>query len=253
MNRKILFCLTILVLTYFKAEAQHCEEIINGPANIRDTVNGRILFSLSDSLLVDTDGDYDNNWFEVGLFINLNERQLKIGKILKGESLFSDTIKIGIALSDIIVGKDTWHLVADDSSTTDYITGYTFKSNLRQDSFIEYILMNLIKPDNLSTRTLNRIKPLIDKYKFDGGDWKSNYKYYSISDDGLFYNPSPPIRIGLIFKDEILIAIVHSRNILIDKTTDYKIEFSSRNCLIFNDFSDKMDLLNLIDPYTYPK
>src|SRR5574344_2167996 len=76
-------------------------ERINGPANIRDTINGRILFSLDDTVKVECT-EAKNNWHIVGLDALINATQSKQFKYLKGDTIFnSHGEKIGVIISDI--------------------------------------------------------------------------------------------------------------------------------------------------------
>ncbi|HVY76867.1 MAG TPA: hypothetical protein VG890_18700 [Puia sp.] len=75
-------------------------ELIDGPANGRDTVNGKILFSLFDEAPVEST-DAINKWVQVGLFIDVTTSQFKVLRLEKGDTIFLNKKQVGVALDNV--------------------------------------------------------------------------------------------------------------------------------------------------------
>lgn len=186
-------------------------ERISGPANVRDTINGkRILFSLDDDIVVECTDEIDN-WFIVGLFVKLNEKQYTSFKIASGDTLFDmDGIKIGMAESDIKI----WMADEEQGIKTGLITGYTHFQNIKPESIIEKVISKTI--ENNYKVTVNDLEPIIKSFRLQTcssnsmGDENGKWYYYS---DNIIDDISPRDRITFIVENDLLIGIVHSRNI----------------------------------------
>ena len=97
-------------------------ERIDGPANIRDTIDGKILFELFDNVLVET-SPLKNNWLTVGIFVKTDSNLIKTGYILPYQKLLDENGKI------IGETKDTVQLIMDGGDSW-LIWGETFKNNI---------------------------------------------------------------------------------------------------------------------------
>ena len=177
-------------------------ERIDGPANIRDTVNGKILFELYDSVLVETT-PIENDWMEVGVFVQLTDQQMREFKILPGTELFTmDSQLIGKAIDTV----ELWM-----ASDVGLIGGYTYKTNLKPNTIPEVALMNNLKQYGHSIASL---KGYLNNFRFEE---ESHYGDSTISEyfiyQSLLVDISPRDRISLLFESEELIAIVHSRSL----------------------------------------
>ena len=67
-------------------------ERINGPANIRDTVNGKLLFSLNDGVIIETSPAI-NKWVKIGVYVKLTIKQMEDFKLEKNISLINENGK----------------------------------------------------------------------------------------------------------------------------------------------------------------
>lgn len=243
MNFKRLLILSLFCVFVLESYAQKwVGEVINGPANIRDSVSGKIYFSLNDSVFVDN-SDLNNNWLVVGLMIKPTDVQLKKGIIEIGEKLLdasNDTI--GIAISEIPLGS--FPLTSEkDSITYEYLIGYTYKNNIKLESLLENILISYLKI-NLKYGNYFELKSFIELNEFELMEPQTkiqDYKMYYLLEAGLIDSQSPPIRAGLIFEKDTLVGIIHSRKITFDNMTDYKVIYPGESCSIFNKNSDKKE------------
>ena len=196
-------------------------ERISGPANIRDTINGKILFCLDDDLKVECT-EAKNNWYIVGLNALINPTQSKQFKFLRGDTIFNKyREKIGVIISDI------QPLRINDSQgiETGFIKGYTYMGNIKPESIIESLLVEIIKNKEYSV-SLNDLKVFIDSFEMktcsptsmpdENGEW---YFY----DDNIIDDISPRDRITLIIENKKLLGIVHSHNIFLDNCETYSL------------------------------
>lgn len=179
-------------------------ERIDGPANVRDAINGKIILELYDGALVET-GPEQKDWYLIGLNVSLTEKQLEEFKIYPNTDLYSvEGKKIGKT-------KDTVELwMSGDKSGI--FGGYTHKDNIKEFSIPEIALQKEIEKGNL---TLSALKNFISAYDFQdfGGNEELQYKQYFIY-ESIVVDPSPRDRITLLFdaKDN-LIGVIHSRKL----------------------------------------
>jgi uncharacterized protein YcfL len=177
-------------------------ERIDGPANIRDSINGKILFELYDNALVET-SLITNNWHTIGLYVKVDSFQVKKGYIEPNKNLIDE--------NGNVIGrtKDTVNLIMDGK---DYwlIWGETFKENIKPESIPELELKKLIEAEKIDSNKINhfvRNFNFIHSNHLDLEGIKLLFIYQSIIID-----PSPRDRISLLFENNILIGFVHSRN-----------------------------------------
>jgi len=186
-------------------------ERIDGPANIRDTINGRILFELNDQTLVETTPT-EHDWLGVGVFVKVTEQQVDAHKILPETEIYS--------LDGQIIGtsKDTVNLwMANKRDSLGFIGGVTFKDNIRPETVPEKVLVNLLEQKSTSKTDLN--------------DFIANFQFtdYDLNDlpgiEQMFIyqtwlvDVSPRDRITLLIRKDDLIGVCHSRDL---PTTSFK-------------------------------
>jgi len=202
-------------------------EKIDGPANIRDSINGNLLFELFDNVEIQS-ADFKNDWCEIGLFVKLNEKEYKNGKVEKGKDLINyDGQIIGKTLKEVT----TWTDISNKDGYYGFIAGFTHKNNIKKESLIENILIDYLKTNS---RNKNDFVSFIDKYEFEKREDILNYQCFYVYENWIT-DPSPGFRVCLLFQDNILQGIFHSRNIQIPNTTHYKLN-NDFNVLFFDDY-----------------
>jgi len=180
-------------------------EKIDGPANVRDSINGKVLFVLEDNIEVESE-EIQNGWYFIGLEVRLPSNWDK-WYFPKGYELYDEEGNhLGKSLQDIElytrrIGKDCELTV---------LKGFTFKSNIRPLSIVEKQLEKIII-DN-EELVLNTFKSHIanNNYRSDSQfQWIETYILY----ETWLEDPSPGDRIRLIFENNMLIGIIHTRAI----------------------------------------
>lgn len=187
-------------------------ERIDGPANLRDTINGKKILSLNDNILIETSPPI-GQWLTVGLYVKLTKQQLEEFNILPNDDIIStEGETIGKALDTVRV----WMGQEDDG--IGFIGGYTHTNNIKKGTYPETVLAKEIEKGNLSVNTLQLF---MSDFRFSPLEYdqtlklKGSYIYESTVVD-----PSPRDRITLLFNNEDkLVGIVHSRHI---KTNGFK-------------------------------
>jgi len=203
-KKYFLFGLFLFFTFPIYAQTDPSGELIDGPANIRDTVNGKILFSLNDSVQINTLIP-KNNWYQIGTTVQLTKEQAENEEIPSGVKLFDKNNKeIGITKNKI----KPW--VVDDYNGLHLgiLSGYTYKNNIRVKSLIESILTDSI--NKYKDYSLKTFKGFIKKYKFKDMTYLQGFDCYYIFKNSV-NDISPGPRIFLIFQNDILEAIVSSR------------------------------------------
>jgi hypothetical protein len=220
----------ILILILF-VSIDLSAEIINGPANIRIEPQKEIFVRLCDSVEVRCTVLKDN-WYQIAFTIMVSEDIFKNQKqIKKGEKLIDFNGKeIAIAMNDIPFSKSSsWSSGGASGNPKRFgmeIYGYTHKDNIYNWSIPENQLNKIISENN-SNFILTTFDRFLYDFKFEKygllKDLAPALTEYMIYENDID-DPSPLDRIRLIFEDQKLIAIVHSRGLNTDgyKTIDIK-------------------------------
>ncbi len=187
-------------------------ERIDGPANIRDSINGEIILSLNDNVLIETTPTL-NNWLGIGIDVKLNKQQLNDFKIFPNENLITSN---GEIIGQTIDTVDIYMTNEEDGYGS--IGGYTHSENIKSNTFPENILNQLLKQGK--TKMID-YKSFIRSFKFQNDIFEDlpNLTQYYIYESSVV-DLSPQDRITLLFnKNDELVGIIHSRNI---NTENYK-------------------------------
>lgn len=232
MNRVLAIILCFISLSVFA-------ERIDGPANVRQEIKGEIIFSLHDNVEVDI-GELKNDWYELVVSLKLTEKQYEEGSIKKGEKLYNGKgVEIGVALKNFNLGSKytgggapgipKWY------GAESY--GYTFKSNIRPESIVEPAISKLIQSNrqNLTHLTCKEHMEYfgyVEGLKIKDMDWYVTYMIY----ESILNDSSPLDRIRLIFEQDTLIAVVHSRELVVTGFETVPIE-RGRKLTLIKEFS----------------
>lgn len=178
-------------------------EHIDGPANVRDKVKGKAIFSLDDQSVV-TAREPENGWTEVGLLIDPSAADGM--KISKGTVLTWRGKPVGKALEDF----EAWETAEYNNEKSLVIGGFSTENNIRKETLMENVFMQLAA-DTSKQLTRERLQPFLKSYQFETFtgllDELEGYMYY----DALYLSPSPAPRFWLVFKGNELVAVFHSR------------------------------------------
>lgn len=172
-------------------------ERIDGPANVRDTVNGKLLFSLNDDVAVSAN-THKNNWLQIGVQADLTQEQKDSSLITKGSRIIVDGKAVGQAIEDIRLDNG-----AD-------LIGYTSVSNIKTATIPENVFSKIVNDNkgSLSKEVFNRFLKDFQFNDFDG--LLPNLKGYEI-DENWIDDPSPLLRFWLLFEGDRLYGVFHSR------------------------------------------
>jgi len=179
-------------------------ERIDGPANIRDAIGGKLLFSLDDNVPVETEAE-TNKWYRLGLYADVTREEDQSGVIKKGATLYKKGKVIGKALVDLI-------------HENGLLEGYTSIQNIRAETLPENVLSNFIE-DNVID--LPQLKDFIKGYRLQQGE-SLGYTDYSMN-GGPSYGPSSPIRLNLLFDNNHLFGVVSLRMLNCKACTLYQL------------------------------
>lgn len=211
-------------------------ERIDGPANVRDTVNGKKLFELYDNVLVETTQSEDE-WLQIGLFVKLSKQEERDFIILPNTKLKSVEGNVIGKTSDTV---DVW--MSDGNSGL--IAAYTHIGNIKNKTVPELILAKSIEKNEITKNELNQF---IEDFNFEysDSDENSDLKEYFIY-ESIVVDPSPRDRITLIFNNkEELIAVVHSRPLNTSRNETFKL-VRGHSLTVTSDLSEK-EIKEIID------
>ena len=187
-------------------------ERIKSTADVRDTINGKILFTLNETTLV-TCTPLENNWYLIGVMMDLDSNEFNIDSIKAGREIFVDGKEVGVIRNNTPAstsenGEGVWSM----------LYGYVPKENIDSNTIIE----NALKKKSetwLASRSFNNLQSFINNFQLERDSQLSPFiTYYNY--ENWIDDPSPLFRIQLVFLDDKLIAIVHSRKINLNNTDD---------------------------------
>lgn len=200
-------------------------ERIHGPANIRDTINGELIFTLYDNTLV-TSTEPEHGWYMIGLMMDIDTSEFGIDHLEKGRKIIVGGKEVGEIKSDLEVSTATTRREAWAT-----LVGYTHNDNLREETIVEREILKYF--ENGGDRSFGGLMDIIDRYDLEADDqfvgYTVFYNYENWLDD-----PSPMWRIGLVFENDRLISILHSRSLPVPGASDYALD-RGFNCMVFDD------------------
>lgn len=188
-------------------------EKINGPANIRDTVNGKILFSLNDGVIIETSPAI-NKWVKIGVFVKLTGKQIEAFKLEKNISLINEIGKtIGKTISQVEIS-----MIEEEMG---YIEAYTHQDNINMAFNPEVQLMKILAMGNYQKKTL---EPFMKKFGFTEyqEDNKLKFTQYFIYESTVV-DFSPLDRITLMFDKQNVVGYFHTRNMVVKGFKTYEL------------------------------
>ncbi len=201
MNKLLLFWLVIILPTPFLFA-----ERIDGPANVRDKPNGKALFSLNDSVKVICNS-FENGWYHIGVYVYFPAKSLQQQTLAKGTVLLD---KNGNEIGHLLSSMELNYHEPDPSGETwgTYLTAYTYKGNIRPDSFQEYQIEQLLNsPEYLKISDFNAF--LAEHEGQQDEDWEDGIKTFTTLEN--WYSDRERVR--LLFENNTLVAIFHLRPI----------------------------------------
>jgi hypothetical protein len=209
-------------------------ERIDGPANVRDTVNGKHIFTLFDKALVDN-LTLENDWYRVGIYADIDTSEFGMDSIHPGRKILVDGEVIGEVVKTMSAttshgGKKAWV----------FLYGYTHMENIDPESIIEPELEKYIQHSN-GARTLRSWQPFIDRFALQDDSDFLGYRLFSNYENS-FDDPSPSFRIGLAFEKDRLVAILHSRPIRVLGTQENLLD-GAFDCVTYPDFAQREKFL----------
>ncbi|ASZ14374.1 hypothetical protein KTO58_01995 [Chitinophaga pendula] len=186
-------------------------ERIDGPANIRSSATGPVLFSLDDNVLVECT-NAQKGWYQVGLNVDLSKNEaanqlIKAGSILKVKGK-----PVGKALKNLKA-----YAASSNEGTFATIDGFTQVNNIKSASIIETALTSFLTREH--SRTFAATQPFIKQFALEKeqqqfAPFTIYFNYENAIDD-----PSPLYRLALVFRNNMLLGIVHTRPINIKEAT----------------------------------
>jgi hypothetical protein len=209
---------------------------VDGPANVREKPNGRIILTLDDSGSVECSG-VRNNWFYLRLLIMLHKSEFTGKKdvvIAKDISLINESgVKIGRTV-DSVKG----HIIREYSSGKFLarVDGVTYNDNIRGNSVIEDEIEKIVN-DPLSELEFAKFEVHLKKFEYDEWFDYQQFRSYIIHDCPIDASPGP--RVILFFYQNKLYAILYNREIESNKFVS-RTKISDYNVAYVKDLGEKI-------------
>lgn len=200
-------------------------ERIDGPANLRDAIKGKVILSVEDNQLVEC-AELKDGWYPVGLMVPINQEQYDNGIIKKGEKIFHKDELICTTLEDV----DLWMTYEDDDKDatikyTGLLGGYTYKNNIKANSIPELELEKILNAGKELRK--EAFEWYLKNFNFEKHGLK--IEHYEHVEQYMIYDtfiddPSPIDRIRLIFDSNKLIAVIHKRELKMKNKLSYDLD-----------------------------
>lgn len=232
---RILFILLFFICTSLRAE------IIDGPANIRFSVQGEKFASIFDGIKV-TATELKGNWYRVGIAIRLTEEQYNQSTIVitaktklynRSGELVGETL-IDWNLDGKMMGgpkNNRWYATE--------LVGYTYKGNIKPTSIIEREFESLYKQSNYQL-TNNQVGEFVSQFNMKVSsrqiDEGREIEQFYVEENWI-EDPSPMDRFRILIQDKSLLAIVHSRTLNLPNTKTYELVRGRKITIISKELS----------------
>lgn len=144
MKKSLLIVLLVLILS-----SPVTAQLIDGPANIREKPNGKLLFSINDNVPVDY-RFFQNDWYVVSFTVNVPETNFSSENVIAKETKLYDSNgnEIGKTLDNIPLSKENTTYHPENQTYTCVLEGYTFKNNLKDPISTVAIAERIKAPNN---------------------------------------------------------------------------------------------------------
>ena len=193
-------------------------ERVDGPANIRVKPNGKLLFVLNDNAPVAAN-EAEEGWLQVGVIASISQKEKDSSLIRKGSKIVVDKKIVGEVVEDIHI---TSMMVTTEGNLAE-LTGYTFISNIKPNSIVENEFSQIVNSKN-GPLTLDQFERFLKNFEFQDFDGLlQNFTGYEI-DENWIDDPSPLLRLWLIFDKRTLVGVFHSRPLKITRSTPIKVD-----------------------------
>jgi len=193
-------------------------ERVDGPANIRVKPNGKLLFVLNDNAPVAAN-EAEEGWLQVGVIASISQKEKDSSLIRKGSKIVVDKKIVGEAVENIHI---TSMMVTSEGNLAE-LTGYTSISNIKPNSIVENEFSQIVNSKN-GPLTLDQFERFLKNFEFQDFDGLlQNFTVYEI-DENWIDDPSPLLRLWLIFDKRTLVGVFHSRPLKITRSTPIKVD-----------------------------
>lgn len=203
MRKDLLLLLFIGFITTLKAE------LIQGPAEIRSKPRGEIILKINDGVFVEA-AEPDDSWYHIGIHLVFEEADVKDGMLQTGAIVYScyDGQAIGEVLAPVNV--ETAKDVKDkDGKLSDIVKAYAFKSNIVENSMIEFELERLVNEQQGEVTEDDLGSHLVgNHYKSD--ELFEGFRNYKVDDKWQGANED---RVRLLFQEGKLMAVFYNRSL----------------------------------------
>jgi hypothetical protein len=197
-------------------------------------VGKAVIFTLNDGVDVQC-GTEKNRGYTISVIIKITKAQFDKGlTIKKGHKLIDVKNKvIGVAVMDILGDMTNPYSYGPDTFVME-IFGFVNKNSVDIKSIPENVLNTFI--NSKTPLTLDAFKGFIKLNDYRTDDLLENYfpklVAFSISESTV-EDPSPSDRIRLIFENNKLLAVAHSRELIISGKKDYEIA-AGKKIIVFS-------------------
>lgn len=208
------FCCKVIPIPAKLVNPLIISERIDGPANIRDSAGGAVIFFLNDNVPVTTAAAI-KRWCHIELQPDLSPAQFKARVIEKGNMLYVNGKVVGKAIKELTLAD----VYDNHGHLTGELTGFTAIQNIRKNTIPEEVLCGIISQH---TAGLNELKDFLKGYQFSA-DTQCGYTSYFLN-EGPLYGPSAPMRLELLFEKNKLFGIIHTRKLPIKDSEPYELD-----------------------------
>ena len=178
-------------------------------------------------------------WLQVGIEVDITEEQMDKHFIKAGSKIYINRKEAGQTMEDLQISTLTGR-----DGPKGILTGYTAINNIKPGTIIEDVFSSIVNAsdDELKRSDFKRFIADFELEDYDGllPGLSGNMVHENWVDD-----PSPMLRIWLIFQGEKFIGVFHSRPMHLGSVSSTKVERG----FYFTSFTDSNQSLQLINAF----
>lgn len=213
MKKIKLFYFVLLILIFSSSLIK--AELIDGPANIREEPDGKVILSLNSDSVIGCHGIAKKGWYRIGITVYVKESSLTEDEKIKKDQILYDKNGNAIGKTTDIICPVEWEdfkYIKDKGMYYCVINGYTYQDNVKPSSLLENLVADIIRTKKQEITISNyREIFLVEEYGYEFFDLFENGIYKSIAVPEYSAGPySNGLRLILVFYQDKLVAMIYT-------------------------------------------
>lgn len=197
----------VIIFLFLTVQFYSLAGIINGPANIRTSPSGEIIFTVQDLRKVYA-YELVDDWYKVQITGHVKNTDLINDTLLASANIFENdrTTITGTAITSIALSENY-----DPTSDTSYLVsviGYTHKDNIKLNSILERELERIVKMSDYT-----EIESLLKTFNLHEDQLSDYVLWYAEDNSSIYGNPDARLILYFNMNNELIAVANHTRKL----------------------------------------